>query len=343
MTNIKTLYHGKTISELLKDTSEVDFIHSFRKYLKEIMLTGVRIEGDVLARTRYLNERTTQLVIEVIERFGEKHPKEVLSLLGEQEYTLRMNLAEQYNVFKYVANQMKTVKELNTKEIYRLLTTTLDENSSTIFGKRIFSSWSAKGRELHGFFNELLLKDIHLQHSMDFRFELKVQVYSYHMIELGRSIGISEKTLQALEEADEKTQFMILPKYRRNALSSPPKKYEVRKITYTQEDENKFKKCLYAYTEELHEIISKDYPSFTVKTDDFLSSRGDVDTKYYVSIEKDMFFTEGYESIRTEFIRTVQTFNKIEEQFFGFEHMEEVTAKFQQECIVPREPLFDTV
>lgn len=343
MTNIKALYHGKTLSDLLKDTSEVEFIHSLRKYLKEIMLTGVRIEGDVLARTRYLNERTTQLVIEVIELFGEKHPKEVLSLLGEQEYTLRMNLCEQYNVFEYVANHIKEVKELDAEEVYSLLHATLDENALAIFGKRIFSGWGVKGRELYGFFNELLLKDIYLQHSMGFRFELKVQVYSYHMIEIGRSIGISEKTLQALKEADERTQFMVFPKCRRNALSSPPKKNEVRKITYTQEDEITFKKCLDAYTAELHEIISKVYPSFKVKMDDFLACRGDVDTKYYVSIEKDMLVTNGYESIRAEFIGIVQDFNKIEEQFFGFEHMEELTAKYQQERIVPKEPLFDTL
>lgn len=327
MTKIEMLYKGKNVQKFIQEVSAKELINEFRNYLGEIVQFGVKLDGKMLARARYLDEQTTDLVIEFIELFGQEYPKEMLLLLAEQEYTLLNDISERYNLLKYLVQQMESVQELQNIKVYDMLSSALYRNSKQLYGKNVYCSVGNRGKEYYGFVNEMYSENTVEEGVLAVNFRLQINVFTYDIIKLGRELGINEETLLKLEEENKHTHLLELPKNR--------------ETTFGYWDEQNFKRALDNYTKELNEIVSKEYPDMIVKTGQFFESRTDVDTDYYINVEKRAEIANNYEDTRSELINTIKTLNKIESHYFDFNYMHKDLVEGRKEYSKKNKPLFE--
>lgn len=325
MIKIENLYKEKTINEFLQEVSTKELISEFKNYLAKIVIVGVKIEGDVLGRSRYLEPKTTELVIEFIELFGNEFPEEMIQLLSEQEYTLRYRVCERFNLFKYIVEKMDTVQKLKSNKVYNLVAAVLNDNSEQIYGKKVYSSVGNRGNTYSGFMNELYSNEFVESGVFGVDFRLHIEVFHYELIELGRKLGVTEEVLVRLEKANENTQLLDLPKNRNTASSN---------------NEQEFKEALVEFCNELNQIFNKKYPEYKVKQREFFETRSDVDTDFYISFEKKVFIQNDYEAARSELINTIKTLNQIENKYFPVEDMHRDLVEFYKERTEQYQPLF---
>lgn len=325
MIKIEMLYKNKSIKEFIQEVSAKELINEFKNYLAKIVVVGVKIEGDILGRSRYLEPKTTELVIELIELFGDEYPEEIIQLLSEQEYTLRYRICEQFNLFKYFVENMDTVQTLRSSKVYNFLTAVLRDNSEQIYGQKVYSSFGNRGNTYSGFINELYSNEIVENGVFGVDFKLHIEVFHYELIELGRKLGVREETLARLEKANESTQFLELPKNRNTASSI---------------HEQGFKESLVEFCNELNLIFNKKYPEYQVRQREFFETRSDVDTDFYISFEKRVFIQNDYEAARKELIDTIKTMNQIEKKYFPIEDMHRDLVEFYKERSEQYQPLF---
>lgn len=326
MIKIEMLYNGKTIQQFLKEVSAKQLISEFKDYLWKIAQFGVKLDGKMLARARYLDQRTTDFVINFIELFGDNYPKEIILLLAEQDYNLLNNISERYNLFKYLTQQMNHIQELKNESVYTLLSSALHKNSKQLYGKNVYCGDSSNGKEYKGFVNEMYSNDTVQDGVLGVNFQLRVNVHTYRVIALGRNLGIDEKTLLELEAENKHTQLLELPKYKKSSTSS-------------YWDEQNFKQALSKYCEELSKIVSKEYPGILVKVGKMYEGQG---AKYHINFEKRVEVTNSYEDTRLELIEAIKTLNKVESYYFGFNYMHKDLVESRKEHSRKNKPLFVT-
>ncbi|QJX79970.1 hypothetical protein [Priestia megaterium] len=326
MIKIEMLYNGKTIQQFLKEGSPIELISEFKDYLWKIAQFGVKLDGKMLARARYLDERTTDFVINFIELFGDNYPKEIILLLAEQEYNLLDNISERYNLFKYLTQQMIHIQELKNESVYNLFSSALHKNSKQLYGKNVYCGDGSNGREYKGFVNEMYSNNTVQDGVLGVNFELRVNVHTYRVIALGRNLGIDEKTLLELEAENKHTQLLELPKYKKSSISS-------------YWNEQNFKQALSKYCEELGNIVIKEYPGVLVKVGKMYEGQG---AKYYINFEKRVEVTNSYEDTRLELIKSIKTLNKVESHYFAFNYMHKDLVESRKERSRKNKPLFVT-
>ncbi|NGY88292.1 hypothetical protein F6Y05_35370 [Bacillus megaterium] len=327
MIKIEMLYKGKNIQQFLQEVSAKELINEFKSYLGEIVQVGVKIEGKMLARARYLDERTTELVLEFIELFGQEYPEEMLLLLAEQEYTLLNDISERYNLLEYLTQQMNSIQKLQSVKVYNLLSSALYRNSKRLYGKNVYCSVGNRGKEYYGFVNEMYSENTIENGVLGVNFRLQVDVFEYDVLKLGNELGVSEETLEKLKEENKRTQLLEIPRQRSSM--------------FNHWDEQNFKRALDNYTKELNDIISVKYPDILVKTGYFFETRTDVDTDYYINFEKRVEITDNYEETRLKLINTIKTLNKIESQYFDFDYMHKDLVEGRKEYSEKNKPLFE--
>lgn len=335
--NIDSLYQGMTIKEMAEASTGLEIIKGFRTHLSEILASRHQPGGSPII-SRYFEERTSEIALELMELYGYEHPKELIFLLSEQEFTLLTSISNQVNLFEYLMENMHIVQELQADKVYSLLYRVLGYNAEQIYGKKVYSSYGNRGNSYYGFENTLYSNPSIKISVPSLTFELQVEVYRYKMIELGRDLGVSEKTLQQLEKANERTEFLKLPKNRKRSTAIPPMLRSGETVDYV--DEVEFKQAVMAFTNELNQTISKEFPGYTVKTSEFFQTRSDVDTDFSICIEKTVPFQNGYESTRTDLIQTIKQFNEIEDKYFGLDYVVDELVAFRQERASRRKPLF---
>ncbi|MGF9891559.1 hypothetical protein ABEX78_23150 [Priestia megaterium] len=325
MTKIEMLYNGKTIQQFLKEVSAKELIIEFKDYLWKIARFGAKLDGKMLARARYLDERTTDFVVNFIELFGDKYSKEIILLLAEQDYNLIDNISERYNLFKYLTRQMNHIQELENESVYNLLSSALHNNSKQLYGKNVCCGEGSNGKVYKGFVNQMYSNDTVQNKVLGVNFQLSINVFTYSIIELGRDLGINSKTLLQLEEENKHTQLLELPKYK--------------KLASSYWDEQNFKQALSKYCEELGNIVSKEYPGILVEVGQMYEGQG---AEYYINFEKRVEVTNSYEDTRLELIEAIKTLNKVESYYFSFDYMHKDLVESRKEHSRKNKPLFKT-
>jgi len=323
MTKIEMLYSGKTIHQFLKEASAKELINEFKDYLWKIAQFGAKLDGKMLARARYLDERTTDFVINFVELFGDKYSKEIILLLAEQEYTLLNDISKRYNLLKYLTQKMSSIQELKDEKVYNLLSSALHKNSKQVYGENVYCGVGSNGREYRGFVNEMYSNDTTQGSALGVDFQLRINVSNYRVVELGRNLGINEETLLQLEAENKHTQLLELPKYK--------------KLSLSYWDEQNFKHALDNYCEELGKIVSKEYPDILVKVGRMFEGQ---DANYYINFEKRVEITDSYEDTRLELISAIKTLNKVESHYFGFNYMHKDLVEGRKEYSRKNKPLF---
>ncbi|PGK51171.1 hypothetical protein CN918_25620 [Priestia megaterium] len=332
MLNIQSLYTGETIKEMSKEISAEELISTYRNYLRKIEVRGATLEDGELGRVRYLGSKTVDIIVELIEFFGNSHPKEILLLLADLEFTLFNDLCEQYYIFRYVLEQMNTIEELiqelDNEKISRLIFKALDQNTARLYGKKVYNSYGNHGNTYYGFINELYSNRYIENGQLGLRFQLRIDVKWYNLVEMGRKLGIQEETLKRLEEIKNNTGLLTLPRHRKKgAIFSP-------------ENELECKRALMQYTDELTNILTKEFPSFIVNTRGHFSTWPDITTDFYILVAKDVPFHSNYGLVHKELVNTIQSYNQIEQEFFSFEQMHKDLILNKQERAKENPPLF---
>uniref|UniRef100_UPI003100B7B9 hypothetical protein n=1 Tax=Priestia megaterium TaxID=1404 RepID=UPI003100B7B9 len=226
---------------------------------------------------------------------------------------------------KYLTRQMNHIQELKNESVYKLLSSALHKNSKQLYEKNVYCGDSSNGREYKGFVNEMYSNDTVQDGVLGVNFHLRVNVHTYRVVELGRNLGIDEKTLLELEAENKHTQLLEFPKYKKSSTSS-------------YWDEENFKQALSKYCEELGNIVSKEYPGILVKVGQMYEGQN---AEYYINFEKRVEVTDSYEDTRLELIKAIKTLNKVESYYFDFNYMHKDLVESRKKYSKKNKPLFE--
>lgn len=273
---------------IMSNTEPLKVIQFIQNYLMKISVVPEnKTKENLKGRTQYLSEETTDILIHLIHSYGSQYPKEVINLVSSQEYTVHHRICNKFNLFKYLVNHADLITNSNHSKLQRLISLALSKCSLHLYNKDVYSSYGMHGNGYYGFTNNLYSKIVkNTNGNMEIRFQLHIDVQNYNLVALGDSLGVSPKNLSGL----------LIPS------------------TYVEEEV--FEKKLNMFVKELS------FPDKTFKTNVLkkFATETDIDTEFFISVEKTVPIKNNYDALRKELISTIKTFNKIEENHF-MQHM----------------------
>ena len=276
------------------------------------------------------SDETISLILDVMDSKSNTHPEEVIRFLSQLSYSFKTRIAKEINLFQFLLERFESLRKTRSKEAYQLFESALSYNEAQIYGQEVTASVGNRGRTYKGFQNDLYSNPfVDKNGTFHLTFQLHIDVSAIKTLELGKSLGVSEKTLRRLHLANEKTEFLALPKNRKNATNLPAYLRTFEPVDMDAEQE--FHHALTDYAKEMNGILTKKHPSFTVKTSTFFETRSNIDTDYSLCIEKSVPFTTDYRKTQKELIETIRAFHEIENNYFGIEVFANELIDFKRE------------
>lgn len=339
MTTIENFYkENANLTELIKNESPNELLNSFQSYFDEIsVIPEVKNDETLKGRSRYVSQRTADILVAFLNVLGESHTKEVLSFVAEQEFHLHHKIYEAFNLVEFMINHIQTIDEMKNQAVFDLLYSALNAFNSgdvQLYGKKAYISNGNHGVGYGGFQNDFL-HNLIVKDEIGFHFRLKVDIVAYKLIELGRHLGVSEDVMSRLEELDKEAHL--------SGSNRPGNPIQYSRSVISHSLETEFTAAFQDFINELQPIIQNNYPNVQVHSFEMFKKRQDVTTDFSISVEtfvpiKDVKHRDNFTPLRNTLVHTVKTFNELEETYFGFDFMKDSMAELRKSF--NRQPLF---